>query len=680
MSGDVFGDDFLDALDSADPVTDDGGDTVVSEVDQHEADAERHSAGSDGADLLDVDADDQEDNDDADDQDEHPVACRFCHAGFETVDRAEAHTCPDRRAFDDTSDQVQRPSVLVPGTHELSLLTSFDGHGVAAYWDLRRTFDEDPVDVADAVDGFAFEGDCWYIDPEKTSAWRDGIAIPEDQREHCPPIDEDADTFFEFQFSVVADDPVGERKATFTVRPSFPDARKPNGDRVGGFPADAPEGVRVEINSANVHPWRVFELLGRLLEELDVDPAYVDVENLHPWSRVTQLGRYYRVLRELSEEHPVSMGGLLERISRVAPCAGGKGAHFWDDEDVTGHYEAIAMDCEGWEKLLPGSSTAKLLQSYHPFRVRSEDNVDDYLRDPKLELKFATSRHLDDGLPWDGADPIPVVAEDAYDLADLLDEFDETLANCIKWAGLPTHADQTVHSGDEYWTPTDEPRDIDFVTDPVERVADAEADVVEQQVARLDTSEGTRAVLADLLDGQDGKHWSQIRESAGVSKSTVYRAAKAFPDILRVENGHFSLEDRTTRETLRGALSVFEDVTDWVRGRVSSIGDAVDTSLEDTPLLSWARRHGVDVDRGRDGLTLRIEGRRPSWYDLWNLARDAVDAAVATGSNTALEFAQTATLVYQDAEGQQVRDDSFVRYDSTQGRIVVDGVSHRTLH
>jgi hypothetical protein len=454
MSGDVFGDDFLDALDSADPVTDDGGDTVVSEVDQHEADAERHSAGSDGADLLDVDADDQEDNDDADDQDEHPVACRFCHAGFETVDRAEAHTCPDRRAFDDTSDQVQRPSVLVPGTHELSLLTSFDGHGVAAYWDLRRTFDEDPVDVADAVDGFAFEGDCWYIDPEKTSAWRDGIAIPEDQREHCPPTDEDADTFFEFQFSVVADDPVGERKATFTVRPSFPDARKPNGDRVGGFPADAPEGVRVEINSANIHPWRVFELLGRLLEELDVDPAYVDVENLHPWSRVTQLGRYYRVLRELSEEHPVSMGGLLERISRVAPCAGGKGAHFWDDEDVT----------------------------------------------------------------------------------------------------------------------------------------------------------------------------------------------------------------------------------DWVRGRVSSIGDAVDTSLEDTPLLSWARRHGVDVDRGRDGLTLRIEGRRPSWYDLWNLARDAVDAAVATGSNTALEFAQTATLVYQDAEGQQVRDDSFVRYDSTQGRIVVDGVSHRTLH
>jgi hypothetical protein len=72
----------------------------------------------------------------------------------------------------------------------------------------------------------------------------------DDQREHCPPTDEDADTFFQFQFSVVADGPVGERKATFTVWPSFPDARKPNGDRVGGFPADTPEGVRVEINSA----------------------------------------------------------------------------------------------------------------------------------------------------------------------------------------------------------------------------------------------------------------------------------------------------------------------------------------------------------------------------------------------------------------------------------------------
>jgi hypothetical protein len=79
-------------------------------------------------------------------------------------------------------------------------------------------------------------------------------------------------------------------------------------------------------------------LLQRLSDELGVEPDYVALENLHPWSRVTQLGRLYRVDREYSEEHLVSMGGLLERISRVAPCAGGKGSHFWDDEDVTGHY------------------------------------------------------------------------------------------------------------------------------------------------------------------------------------------------------------------------------------------------------------------------------------------------------------------------------------------------------
>jgi len=246
---------------------------------------------------------------------------------------------------------------------------------------------------------------------------------------------------------------------------------------------------------------------------------------------------------------------------------------------------------------------------------------------------------------------------------------------------LPTRADEAAFTADAYFGVEETPRDIDWVADPTDEIERTERDLVQQHVSSGDHSESERAVLAELVNSSDGKHWAEIRESIDVSKSTIYRAARAFPDILNLEDGRLSLEDRAVRERLRGALSVFDDVADWVRGQVSTLESAVDDSrLEDTPLLSWARRHGVDIDRGRDGFTFRIEGRRLSWYDLWTMMRDAFDAAEATGQHTAREIAKTASVVYRNVDGETVADDEFIRHDATQDKVVISGASYKALH
>ncbi|MBP1987253.1 DUF7845 domain-containing protein [Halolamina salifodinae] len=668
-----------DALDQAEEVRSSAEDSVESDVDDYQAAAERHSEETHGAEAGAVD--DAQTGADRLDEDEILAECRFCDAEFSVRSAERVHSCPGRDQLAG-ADQDGLFPVVCPNTHELRIQSLFAEHGIEPFWQLRRTFDDDPTAVADDVDGFEFDGDKWVVNHETTKCWRDGWAIPDAQRDYATASDLEDGRFLEFQFALVAVDDVGEKEAVFTVRPGFPEPRKPDGSRARGFPADHPKGVRVESNSSNLHPRQVYQLLQRFVAELGLDPEPFGLEAVHEWSRCTQLARYLRVTRELSEQHIVGSGGLIERLSQLAPRLGGKGAHIWDDEDVTGHYESIAMDAPGWLKLIPDSTHSKRLKSYHPLNARSADTSadEDELRDPKIELQHASPSLLDDETPWEGSDPVPVRSDQEFDLFDLVDEIDSTLYNFLEWAGLPTRADEDVFTADPYFPVEEEQRDVDFVADPTQEIENAERDLVRQHVSSGDHSESERAVLADLVDSPDGKHWEQIRESVDVSKSTIYRAARAFPDLLNLENGRLSLEDRAVRDQLRGALSVFDDVADWVRGQVTSLETAVDDSrLEDTPLLSWARRHGVDVDRGQDGFTFRIDGRRLSWYDLWTMMRDGFDAAEATGSHTARELAKTATVVYRNVDGHRVSDDNFVRHDGTQDKVVISGAPYKAL-
>jgi hypothetical protein len=678
MSSD--GTDSFDVLEDAEPVTSGGEDSLESEVEDHEAAAERHSSKTHGAEAGTTTQSVQQSVEDT--PEDLLAECRFCDAEFAVRGAERMHSCPGRDQLAGTDDDGLFP-VVSPSTHELSLRSCFPQQGIEPFWQLRRSFDgEDPTTVAETVDGFEFEGDQWFIDQETTKCWRDGWLIPDNQHEYATSADLEDGRFLEFQFALVAADDVGEKKAVFTVRPGFPEPRKPDGSRARGVPTEYPHSVRVESNTSNLHPREVYQLLQRFVAELGLDPEPFGLEAIHEWSRCTQVARYLRLAREYSEEHLVGSGGLLERISQLAPRIGGKGAHLWDDEDVSGHFESLAMDARGWSKLLPESRHAKRLKNYHPLRARSADTSsdEDELRDPKFELQHASPSHLDDDVPWAGSDPVPVRSESEFDLFDLLEEFDRTLLNCLEWAGLPTRADEDVFTADPYFPVEEERRDVDFVADPTDELVEAERDLVQQHVSSGDHSESERAVLAHLVDQPDGTHWEAVREALDISKSTIYRAARAFPDLLTLENGHLSLEDRAVRERLRGALAVFDDVADWVRGQVASLETAVDDSrLEDTPLLSWARRHGVDVDRGQDGFTFRIEGRRLSWYDLWTMMREGFDAAAATGRHTARDVAETATVVYRDVNGRRIADDEFIRHDATQDKVVISGAPYKAL-
>lgn len=606
-----------------------------------------------------------------DPEEQPPMAvCRFCDAEFHSHSSERLHSCGPRDLLEESTPDGLLP-LLVPATHELSAFLLFDEPGLDAYWDMRDAFDED---LQDHLDPFEFEGDTWAVNPEKTKGWYGAFAVPDDQQDRN---DADDETFLEFQVSLYSADPVEERKVTFTFRPSFPEARKTDGTLVGGFPTEAPEGVRVEFNSSNIDPTSVVQLLQRLAAELDVSPEYFEPGTTHEWSRSWQVGKYVRPRREHAERHLTGLGGLLERLSQFSLRSGGKGVHRWDDEQVSAHIEAVGLDAHSWSKMLPDSHLAKRLKCYHPYHVRSDDTDadEDELRDPKLELQFATGAVVDDeDAPWVGSQPIPWDSDDEFDVFDLVEEFDRTLLNCLEWAGLPVRADEDVYTSDQYFEVHEEPRDIDFVENPLDELAEREEDDVVRHLSV--GSEGERAVVRALLEGSDGRHWSDLADEANVSRSTVYRAAETFQDIVRKAGGCFSLEDTVVREKLQGALSVFRDTAEWVSGQLDDlIGDDLD--LEDnTPLQRWARTHGISIDRSRDGITVTVQGRHVDWYTLWKLLKSGVDAARQTGLQTLREFLEHSTVVYTDEDGTRVTNSTILRTNSNGTKAVVMGSHH----
>lgn len=115
--------------------------------------------------------------------------------------------------------------------------------------------------IADDVGPFVFDGELWEINPEKTRYWSGGIAA----------LGRPYETFNEYQIGVRAQDGLGERKATLQFRPSLPDARTADGDRIDSMPEDLPYGLRVQANSSNLEPDEVIPLIRRLAEELNIN-------------------------------------------------------------------------------------------------------------------------------------------------------------------------------------------------------------------------------------------------------------------------------------------------------------------------------------------------------------------------------------------------------------------------
>ncbi|OTF10610.1 hypothetical protein [Halorubrum sp. SD612] len=478
--------------------------------------------------------------------------------------------------------------------------------------------------IADDIGSFVFDGELWEINPDKTNYWSGGIAAPSRPYE----------TFNEYQIAVRAQDGLGERKASFQFRPSVPDARTADGERIGSMPEDLPYGLRVQSNSSNLEPDEVIPLLRRLAEELDISTHYFRDECVHEHSNAYQMEMYLRLDRGAGEQHVAGQGAVLDQLALFGSNNRGKGEYKWDNEKVIGHRNAVALDESTWKKLTEKpNGVGKLVKYYHPEFARSEEtsSADDPLSDPKLELQWSKDYSDRASVPWS--------EEGAFDVEALRTELDESLVNVLLWAGLPTRADPRIYTADHYFEATESERDLDLVENKMPSVQEGEEQQAVAHFARGDATESERSVLAALTDGGDGADVEQLAELSDTSRSTVYRAAEKFDDLVEVANAKMSFEDSLIREKFQDLLNTFEDITDWVVGGVRQLASAETEMIDqDSALARWARRHGISITESVDGMVVDLGGQPLSRVELVKLIRAGVDAAEDTGSMAYRKF------------------------------------------
>lgn len=586
-----------------------------------------------------------------DDGERDPYECEHCGAEHDTLTASRSHECPEQRAAEAASGEIEeREGIVGTQVHEFGAHLCFadDRDGMSPYYAVVGQFDaalhyeeDDEPFVEDVA------GEDWLLNTDSVRYWSGGIAAEGESYE----------TYNEYQVPLVADDDLSEKqtkKIQFQFRPALPEAKTPDGDRIESMPEDLPEGIRVQINSANVHPDDVTSILRKLMQRMDVQPTYFLDEKLYaPSCSVYNLARYVRLQRSVSEELITSENALLERIARFGSQNRGRGEYKWDNEEIMGHRTAVAMTTESWNKLLDGRRVGTLLKSYH--MKSPEKSAGSETSHPKLEVQF--SQEFSDGdlkyVPW---------SDDDYDVDDLLAELDETLINCLHWAGVNLQAEDPAYVSDQYFDAGPVVRSLELVDDPIDLVEDVEADYAAQQYHAADLTEAQERVLRTVADGGE-KHYETVAEEADVGTSTVYRTMEKLAGIVELANGLLSMQDEVIRERVSGLLQTIDEAAEWANRELSELAaEAVDLD-EDSPFASWLRRYGVQMREMRSE-EAPVEGYcEEEWLELsinlgdWTegevrrMLREAGIAARQTSTSMLYQLRNT-VVRWTDGDGQ----------------------------
>ncbi|WP_248515965.1 DUF7845 domain-containing protein [Salinarchaeum laminariae] len=526
------------------------------------------------------------------DPDATNYGCEHCGEGFDTLVAKRAHDCPQKQANEAAeADTELRDGVVAPEIHEFGAHVTFDGgrHGMSPYWAVVSQFDE-ALAYQDSDEAFIEDvaGSDWKV--QKANYWESGIAAE----------GEDFDVFNEYKIKLTdLSDPKGLRKLSIDFKASLPNAKGTDGDPIRSLPDDLPEGIRVRFDSSYVDPEDYIPILRAVARKMDIRPSYFDSEKVYrPWSRVFNAAAYVRIMRSISEQLIVSEGALLERLGRFGWQNRGRGMLKWDNEEIMGHNNAFADTPKIWSKLIGDREIGALLKSYH--MKNPEKNPDGSTSHPKLELQFSNEFSPDEReyIPWE--DP------DGYDRHDLIGEIDETLVNCLHWAGINLSADDPAYVEDEYFAAEAEPRKLRIVDDPIDVVEDVEADLAAQRFHAADLTDSEEEVWRRVADG--GKlHYEELADSANVGTSTVYRALQKAGPVIRNEQGEIAVEDEVMRERLSGLFQVIDRAAEWAGRELRDLASDASDIPQDSPFARWMQTYGVKLS-DLDGMDAPVEG------------------------------------------------------------------------
>ena len=275
--------------------------------------------------------------------------------------------------------------ILRPQVHEAAAHLLFadpdspDDPGLNRYFGFVSQFDRS-FELAKTFETFEAAAETWRLnhnpddDGPSINYWKGKIRAD----------GQNFEAFYEYNIPLVADDETREKKVNFQFRPALPNVKHVDtGNRIKSMPEDLPEGIRVQVQSANVNPDDYIPILKGLFRKLGVHTKYLDY--VHPYSRLTGLALYVRIDREISEDQIVDRNGLLERLARFSAVRRGRGEWKWDNEEIVGHRTAVALNPTALEKFYADHEVGKLLKSYH--MKSPSDDPDQVTYHPKLEVQ-----------------------------------------------------------------------------------------------------------------------------------------------------------------------------------------------------------------------------------------------------------------------------------------------------
>ena len=441
--------------------------------------------------------------------------------------------------------------------------------GLAPYWFLSHLlfneFDGYSGEIETTVDGEAWTVELTY--------WKTSIAPLEEHN-----VDGDA----LYGYKIHGDGP-GEAKVSYQIQPRFDGMEHADDGESITMPwePDCP-GIGSNTQSSNIEPDRLPQLLRDFLAVL-ADEAGVHwnadyFTGVHPSSKLYAYERYLRIDREVARALIQQDGPFWSIFHLLGSKEGTKLSFDVDNEEIEGHLWQLRLLRSAATQLIDTHQFGKQLKHYHMKEPEAQTGA---LRHPKVGVLVNKSLNDGEALAWG-------------EHTEARREIEETVINCLDWAGIDADPEVGHFVEDAHFSPTASEQRIGRFDDPTPQLeAEQESLLIRTMV---DLSEGATELLEEVAtDG--GTHYEEAADDLGVSTSSIYRWLSELGDLVRNDNGEISLVSEHLEEEVTAIAKRAEDAVKSGAERICRLVNQ-QRDADGSALQRWMNKYGVEIDHG----------------------------------------------------------------------------------
>lgn len=397
---------------------------------------------------------------------------------------------------------------------------------------------------------------------------------------------------------------------TVTIRPRWPDMRKPDGEPISGVPVlNGDKGyIDADIQLSNIPHDEYPELLREVFAAFDLSPKYL--RDIHDSSNIQQIARYVRLKRRVSGPVYAPDGPLARTHGVMAASQTGYRKHVENHQKIDGYRVAATIDDERAADLIRGHKLGKEIKHYYPREPEYYDQSD-ALYHPKLEVGFKGSK-TEGSTYW-------------TDLDQITQELDETLFNYLEWSDLPIRPDGSTYEKDAVFKPTESHRSAKIVDCPLPDIEDSQKAAVMRVWGS--TTESDRDLIDSLVSDGGRPTREELANRTEYSYRTVRRFVNRCEDVVRDTYDGLSLESKHQEQMLidrvRTAESQFRES---VENAVTTAANAV-SDMSRSEWTQTKQDYGITINEKGPKNTIKVRYKPESRREVKTVIRDIKTAA-----------------------------------------------------